>query len=459
MCRERSLRTRARETRRVLAPETRYARSGDVHIAYQVFGTGPPDLVLAVGALWNIEHQWTQPRAVKVLQRLASFSRVIVFDKRGTGLSDRVPESELPTLERRMDDVRAVMDALECERAVLFGEDEGCAMCSLFAATYPERTSALVLFGSFARRLQAPDYPWGIPRELAEQLVEQLKSDWGKPLGLRIGAPSLAHDEGVRRWWAGMLRASASPSSAGAMFHMSIDTDIRGVLDSVHVPTLVLHEVGDLPAPVQGGRYVAERIAGARFVELPGDTHLFFLADRDELLDEVQEFLTGVRWRPRRDQVLATIVFTDIVQSTERAVEVGEERWADVLEQHHAVVRSQLDRFNGREIDTAGDGFFASFDGPARAVRCACSIRDQVRRLGIEIRAGVHTGECRVIDQKLGGLAVHIGARVAHLAGAGEVLTSGAVKDLVAGSGLSFSDRGTHRLKGIPEPWQLFAVV
>jgi pimeloyl-ACP methyl ester carboxylesterase len=443
---------------RVLAPETSYARSGDVHIAYQAFGAGPPDLVLAVGALWNIEHQWTQPRVVKVLARLASFSRVIVFDKRGTGLSDRVPASELPTLEDRMDDVRAVMDAVGCEQAVLFGEDEGCSMCTLFAATYPERTSALVLFGSFARRLQAPDYPWGIPSEFAEQLVDQLKAGWGKPLGLRIGAPSLAEDEGVRKWWAGMLRASASPSSAAAMLHMSINTDIRDVLDTIHVPTLVLHEVGDLPAPVQGGRYVAEHIPGARFVELPGDTHLFFLADRDELLDEVQEFLTGVRWRPKRDRVLATIVFTDVVQSTEHAVEVGEERWADLLEQHHAVVRRQLDRFKGREIDTAGDGFFASFDGPARAVHCACAIRDEVRRLGIDIRAGVHTGECQVIDQKLGGLAVHIGARVAHMAGAGEVLTSGVVKDLVAGSGLAFIDRGPHTLKGIPDPWRLFAV-
>jgi class 3 adenylate cyclase len=239
---------------------------------------------------------------------------------------------------------------------------------------------------------------------------------------------------------------------------MSIDTDIRGVLGSVHVPTLVLHEVGDVPAPVQGGRYVADHIPGARFVELPGDTHLFFLADRDELIDEVQEFLTGVRWRPKRDRVLATIVFTDVVQSTERVVEVGDERWAELLEHHHAVVRDQLERFDGHEVDTAGDGFFASFDGPARAVRCACAIRDEVRRLGIDIRAGVHTGECQIIDQKLGGLAVHIGARVAQRAGAGEVLTSSAVKDLVAGSGLSFADRGAHQLKGIPEQWQLFAV-
>jgi class 3 adenylate cyclase len=383
---------------------------------------------------------------------------VIVFDKRGTGLSDRVPESELPTLEQRMDDVRAVMDASGCDRAVLFGEDEGCAMCTLFAATYPERASALVLFGSFARRLQAPDYPWGIPAQLADELVDQLKSGWGRPLGLRIGAPQLGDNEGVRRWWAGMLRASASPSSAAAMLRMSIDTDIRSVLGSVHVPTLVMHEVGDLPAPVQGGRYVAENIPGARFVELPGDTHLFFLADRDELIDEVQEFLTGVRWRPKRDRVLATVVFTDVVQSTERAVEVGDERWAALLEQHHAVVRGQLDRYSGHEVDTAGDGFFASFDGPARAVRCACAIRDEISRLGIVIRAGVHTGECQIIDQKLGGLAVHIGARVAHLAEPGEVLTSSAVKDLVAGSGLSFADRGTHRLKGIPDEWRLYAV-
>ncbi len=442
----------------MLVPETRYARSADVHVAFQAFGEGPPDLVLAVGALWNIEHQWTQPKVVKVLERLASFSRVIVFDKRGTGLSDRVPESELPTLEQRMDDVRAVMDAVGCERAVLFGEDEGCALCTLFAATYPERTSALVLFGSFARRLSAPDYPWGIPSEVAEQLVDQLKEGWGRPLGLRIGAPTLGDDEGIRRWWAGMLRASASPSSAAAMMRMSIETDIRALLGSVHVPTLVLHEVGDLPAPVQGGRYVAEHIPNARFIEFPGDTHLFFLADREELIDEVQQFLTGVRWRPKRDRVLATVVFTDVVQSTERAVEVGDERWAALLEQHHAIVRGALERFNGTEIDTAGDGFFASFDGPARAVRCACAIRDEVTGLGLEIRAGVHTGECQIIDQKLGGIAVHIGARVAHQAGAGEVLASSAVKDLVAGSGLSFADRGTHQLKGIPEEWQLFAV-
>ena len=268
----------------------------------------------------------------------------------------------------------------------------------------------------------------------------------------------MADDQGIRKWWAGMLRASGSPASAAAMLRMSLDTDIRNVLGSIHVPTLVLHEVGDIPAPIEGGRYVAEHIPGARFIELPGDSHLFFFADRDKLIDEVQQFLTGMHWRPKRNRVLATVVFTDVVQSTEHTVELGDESWADLLEQHHATVRSQLERFGGREIDTAGDGFFASFDGPARAVRCACAIRDAVRDLGIEIRAGVHTGECHVIDEKLGGLAVHVGARVAHAAGPGEVLTSSAVKDLVAGSGLSFVDRGGHRLKGLPDEWHLFSV-
>jgi len=439
-----------------VTPETHYARSGDVNIAYQVVGEGPRDLVLVPGWVSNLEVFWEEPRLAAFLQRLASFSRLILFDKRGTGLSDRV--ADMPTLETRMDDVRAVMDAVRAARATLVGYSEGGPMCMLFAATYPQRTNALVMFGAFARRLWAPDYPWGPTREEWMRVLERYTSEWGGPVGLDIRAPTLYRDTRFRDWWARLLRSGASPGANRALMQMNAEIDVRHVLPAVRVPTLVVHSDGDRAVPVEFGRYMAERIPGAKYVELHSEDHLPFAANADAILDEIEEFLTGVRRGPEPDRMLATVMFTDIVDATRKAAELGDHRWRDVLIAHHAVVREQLGRFRGREIDTAGDGFLAAFDGPARAVRAAATIAGAVRALGLEIRAGLHTGECEVMGPKLGGIAVHIGARIAGLAKAGEVLVSNTVKDLVAGSGLAFEERGVHPLKGVPGEWRIFAV-
>jgi class 3 adenylate cyclase len=389
---------------------------------------------------------------------LASFSRLILFDKRGTGLSDRVPDHQLPTIEQRMDDVRAVMDAAGSERAALFGVSEGGPMCAVFAATYPGRTSALVMYGTYAKRIWSPDYPWAPTPEERQQWYDLLEQGWGGVVDVGTLAPSVAQDERFRQWWATYLRRSASPGAALALAHMNTQIDIRAVLPVIGVPTLLIHRTGDMDIDVDGARWMAGQIPGAKFVELPGPDHLPFVGDQDAILDEVEEFLTGSRGAAERDRVLATVMFTDIVASTERAHQVGDRAWRQLLERHHALVRRELERFRGREIDTAGDGFLAAFDGPARAVRCACAIRDAVRGVGLELRAGLHTGECEVLGDKLAGVAVHFGARVAAKAAAGEVLVSSTVKDLVAGSGLEFEDRGTQELKGIPGAWRLFAV-
>jgi len=437
-------------------PETRYARSGDVNIAYQVVGEGPRDLVLVPGWVSNLEVFWEEPTMVRFLQRLAAFSRLILFDKRGTGLSDRV--ADMPNLETRMDDVRAVMDAVRSSRAALLGYSEGGPMCALFSATYPERTTALVMIGSFARRTWTPDYPWGPTKEEWEQSVEASVRDWGGPVGLDVRAPSLKGDQRFREWWARFLRMSASPGANRALRLMNGEIDVRHVLPTIRVPTLIIHNAGEQTVPVEAGRYMAERIPGAKYVELPGNDHLPWIGNSEAILDEIEEFLTGVRRGPEPDRVLATVMFTDIVDATRKATELGDRRWRDLLDAHHTLVREQLAKFRGREIDTAGDGFLASFDGPARAVRTAASIADSVKQIGLEIRAGLHTGECEVMGPKLGGIAVHIGARIAGLAQASEVLVSNTVKDLVAGSGLRFEDRGTHALKGVPGEWHLFAV-
>ena len=437
-------------------PETRYARSGDVNIAYQIVGDGPRDLVLVSGWVTNIEVFWEEPTATRFLQRLGSFSRLILFDKRGTGLSDRV--AEFPDLETRMDDVRAVMDAVRSSRAALLGYSEGGPMCALFAATYPERTTALIMLGAYARRIWASDYPWGPTKEEFGQFVDQTVRDWGGPVGLEVRAPSLFHDPRFREWWARLLRLGASPSASRALLRINAEIDVRQVLPAIRVPTLIVHNTGDRTTPVEFGRYMAERIPGAKYVELPGIDHLPYVGNADTILDEIEEFLTGVRRGPEPDRVLATVMFTDIVDATRRATELGDRRWRDLLDAHHTLVREQLAKFRGREIDTAGDGFLAAFDGPARAVRAADAVAAGVRTLGLEIRAGLHTGECEVMGAKLGGIAVHIGARIAALAQAGEVLVSNTVKDLVAGSGLRFEDRGTHALKGVPGEWHLFAV-
>ena len=441
-----------------MKPETRYARSGDVNIAYQVVGEGPRDLVLIPGWVSNIEVCWEDPRMAAYLTRLASFSRLIVFDKRGTGLSDRVPVTDMPSLETRMDDVRAVMDAVRSPRAALLGSSEGGPMCALFAATYPERTTALIMMGSFARRTWAPDYPWGPTRDEWDRFIEASVRDWGTAVGLDARAPSLAGDPIFRDWWARFLRLGASPTAAQALFQMNRDIDIRHVLPTIQVPTLILHRRGDRAVPGGGSRYMAEKIPGATYRELDGDDHLPFTGDVDGLLDEIEEFLTGVRRGPEPDRVLATILFTDIVDATRTAAELGDRRWRELLAAHHAAVREQLAHYRGRELDTAGDGFVAAFDGPARGVRAARAATESVRRLGLEIRAGLHTGECERMGEKLGGIAVHIGARIASLARGGEVLVSSTVRDLVAGSGLHFEERGAHALKGVPGEWRLYAV-
>ena len=439
-----------------MLPETKYAKSGEVNIAYQVTGEGSFDLVLVPGWVSHIEYAWEQPLYAKFLHRLASFCRLIILDRRGTGLSD--PVGQLPTLEQRMDDIRAVMDAVGSERATLFGISEGGPMCTLFAATYPQRTASLVLYGTFARGSWDPEYPWRPTAEETEERLKQLEHGWGRGITVGYYAPSLVNDEQFLRSWGKFERLSVSPGRVRLLLQMARDYDVRHVLPVIRVPTLVMNRSGDQVTPVGGARYLAEHIPGAKYIELPGDDHMPWVGDIDAILEEVEEFLTGARHGPELDRILATVMFTDIVGSTEQVVELGDHQWRDLLEQHHSLVRSELNRFRGQEIDTAGDGFFATFDGPARGIRCACAIRDSVANLGITIRAGLHTGECEVMGDKVGGIAVHIGARVMAKAGPGEVLVSSTVKDLVAGSGLHFNDRGKHALKGIPDDWRLFFV-
>ncbi len=443
------------------APETRYARSGDVNIAYQVVGNAAAlDLVFVMGWVSHLEYFWTEPSFARFLMRLASFSRLILFDKRGTGLSDRVPVTELPTLEQRMDDVRAVMDAVGSERAALCGVSEGGPMCSLFAATYPEKTIAVVMIGTYAKRIWDREYPWAPTAEARQEFYEEMQEQWGGPVGLEERAPSVAHDPHFREWWATYLRMGASPGAALALTKMNADIDVRHVLPSIRVPTLVIHRSGDACLKVEEGRYVAEKIPGAKYVELPGVDHLPFVGDQDAILDEIEEFLTGVRHAPEHDRVLATVLFTRIADAAAHraAGSAGERQWRDLLERHHAHIRKELELFKGREIELEDGHLLATFDGPARAIRAACAISDFAWRLGIRVRAGLHTGECDVIGEKVGGIAVEIGAQVTAKAGVGEVLVSHTVKDLVAGSGIRFEDRGTHVLEEIPGRWGLFAV-
>ncbi|MCC6174421.1 MAG: adenylate/guanylate cyclase domain-containing protein [Chloroflexi bacterium] len=442
----------------VMQPETQYVRSGDVHIAYQVMGDGPIDLVWVPGFVSHLEHDWEEPSRARFFRRLATFARLIRLDKRGTGLSDRV--SEVATLEQRMDDVRAVMDAVGSERAALFGASEGGAMSLLFAATYPARTSALVVYGAMARCVRAEDYPWGPSIETFDRVFAEMSEKWGRTDNMVFTfAPSLAGDARHREWYRNMQRLGASPGTAIALLKMNTGIDVRHVLPTIRVPTLVLHATGDQMATVEHGRYIAERIPDARFVELPGVDHGWYTGNFDRILGEVEEFLTGTSHAVEPDRILATVLFTDIVGSTQRLAELGDERWCELLDEHFRMARRELVRFRGREIKTTGDGLLATFDGPARAIRCATTLQHQVRQLGIEIRAGLHTGEVELLDQDLGGIAVHLGARVMAEAGASEVLVSSTVKDLVAGSGIEFEDRGTHVLKGAPGGWRLFRVV
>ena len=439
-----------------MQPKTRYAKSGDVHIAYQVVGDGRLDLVYAPAWIGNMELFWEEPSCARFLKRLASFSRLILFDKRGTGSSDR--SVEIPIIEQQIDDLTSVMDSVGSERAALLGASEGGSLCTLFAATHPERTSALILCGAVATTRWSPETPWALTRETFETWIQTVGREWGGPLAIELFAPSVAHDQRFRDWWARLLRLAASPATAIELLRRVDEIDIRPVLPTIQVPTLVLHCTGDRIVNVENGRYLGRHIPNAKYVELPGADHFPYVGDTDAILAEIEEFLTGARHAPEADRVLATVLFTDIVGSTAHAAGMGDQRWRDLLGSYQALVRGELARSRGREVKTLGDGFLATFDGPARAIRCACAIRDSVRPLGIEIRAGLHTGECELMDDDVGGIAVHIGARVASSAAPSEVLVSSTVKDLVAGSGLRFADRGTHHLHGVPGEWRLFAV-
>lgn len=435
-------------------PETMYARSGDLNIAYQVIGDGPLDLVFVMGWVSHLEYFWREPTFARFLLRLASFSRLILFDKRGTGLSDRVPINELPTLEQRMDDVRAVMDAVGSQRAALCGVSEGGPMCSLFAATYPEKTLALVMIGTYAKRIRDEDYPWAPTPEHRQQFFEEMRQEWGGPVGLEERAPSVAHDPQFREWWATYLRMGASPGAAVALTQMNAEIDVRHVLPSIRVPTLVIHRNEDQCLKVEEGRYVANKIPGARYVELSGRDHLPFVGNQDEIVDEVKEFLTGVRHAFDTDRVLATVLFTQIIAPPE----AGDRDWKSLMDKLRSLARKEIEWFRGRDVDMIGDRPLAIFDGPARAIRCARAISEHALRLGVSMRVGLHTGECDMVDGKVGGIAAEIGAEVARKAAPDEVLVSSTVKDLVAGSGIKFEDRGLHRLAGIPGDWRLFAV-
>ena len=438
-------------------PITRYAMSGNLHIAYQVFGDGPFDLVYAPGFISHVEMNWEMPYWANIFRRLSQFCRVIIFDKRGTGLSDRV--GGWPTLEERTDDIRAVMDAVESERAALIGVSEGGPMCMVFAALYPERASALVLRGTGPRFAAGPEWPWGWSEEEVTPQLDLAEQNWGTGTVLPYFIQGVSDDERAQEETGRFERFAASPGAARQLLEMNLQVDIRPVLPTISAPTLVIHRRGDYVVSVEAGRYIAEHIANASFVELPGDFHLSARpGDEDEAMDLVEQFLTGTRGEHEIDRILATVLFTDIVGSTERASALGDYAWRDLLDRHDRLTRREIERFCGREIKTLGDGFLAAFDGPGRAVRCARAITEEARRIGIEVRCGLHSGECEVRDNDLAGIAVHIGARIGGLAKPGEVLVSNTVKDLVIGSGIQFHDRGKHTLKGIPEQWKLFSV-
>ncbi len=426
-------------------PVTRYAKSGDVHIAYQVFGAGPIDLVFVPGFISHIEHYWDHPDTARWLLRLARFARVIMFDKRGTGLSD--PVSQIPSLEQRMDDVRAVMDAVGSESAAVLGVSEGGALAALFAAAYPERCKALALYAAFA----SP--PWSAAT--LDVFAKYADSGWGSGLSLPWFAPSRKSDSVLQQWWGRFERQGASSAAVLAVVRMAAEFDISDILPSIHVPTLVIHCTHDTLVDVEFGRFLARTIPGARLLELAGQDHLFFMHER--IGAAIEDFLTGSVSAVDSDRVLATVLFTDIVNSTARAEEIGDQRWRGLLDVHHAAVRREFARYRGNEVKSLGDGFLATFDGPARAVRCACAIAEAVRALDIQVRCGLHAGEIEIGGDDVRGIAVHVASRVAALARADEILVSRTVKDLVAGSGLHFSERGKHALRGLNEPLELYA--
>jgi len=437
-------------------PKTRYARAGDVSIAYQVVGDGPLDVVVVPGMISHVELIWDFPATRHPIERLASFCRLILFDKRGNGLSD--PVVGAPTLEERMDDVRAVLEAVGSERATLVGISEGVPMSVLFAATHPELVHALVLYGGMARSTWAPDYPWANPADaLIESSLEMLPHIFEGAM-VEIMAPSLAQDPKAYEMFAKLQRYGSTPAMLEQSYAMFLDIDVRAILPAITVPTLVMHRIGDRAVNRRGSEWMAGQIPGAKYVELEGIDHAFYAGDSDAIVDEIEEFLTGVRRAAEVDRVLATVMFTDIVDSTRLASELGDRQWCDLLDAQNAVVRRELARYRGHEVKNLGDGTLATFDGPARAIRCALAVTEAVRSLGVEVRVGLHTGEVELVGDDVAGIAVHIAARIAALAEKGEVRVSGTVKDLVAGSGISFTERGEHELKGVPDTWRLFAV-
>ena len=433
-----------------MVPKTQYAKSGDVRIAYQVVGQGPFDLVFVPGFISNLDVAWDEPHRARVWTRLAAFARLIMFDKRGTGLSDRAVG--VPTLEERMDDVRAVMDAEGSQQAALFGISEGGAMSVLFAATYPERTRALVLYGTYGHFSS-----WVVPPDRIDAALDRMEKNWGTGESLHLFAPSVASDETFKLSWARFERLGASPSAVVALMRMNSEIDIRPILPSIRVPTLIIHRQGDVRVNVEAGRFMARQIPNAKYLELPGSDHTLWTGETERILDEVEEFLTGSRSAIESDRVLATVLFTDIVNSTKRAETIGDRAWHDVLDRHNALVRREISRHRGHEVRTMGDGFLATFDGPARSIRCALAINEGVEALGLQVRAGLHTGEVEMANDDLSGIAVHIASRVATMAKPGQVLVSNTVRDLVAGSNIRFHDEGSHSLKGLTESVRLFA--
>ncbi|MFZ1701357.1 MAG: alpha/beta fold hydrolase [Pyrinomonadaceae bacterium] len=439
-------------------PETHYVQNGDVNIAYQVVGNGQIDVVFVMGWVSHLEYFWKHHLFASFLDRLASFSRLILFDKRGTGLSDRVPLSELPTLEQRMEDVHAVMDAVGSEKAVLVGVSEGGPMSSVFAATYPERTAGLVMIGTYAKRIRDDDYPWAPTEEQRDAFFDLMRSEWGGPVGISERAPSMADDPEFRGWWAEYLRMGASPGAAVALTKMNAEIDVREVLPLIQVPTLVIHRSGDICLKVEEGRFVASQIPNAKYVELGGIDHLPFVGEQDEVLDEIEQFVTGVRFADEYDRVLATVMSVSFADATGEAERLGDGEWNEMLGRSHEFMHRQLEFFKGREISVGDEETLAAFDGPARAIRCAIAINEAAGRSGVEIRTGLHTGECDVRGDVLSGFAVDLSHQIGQLSAGGNILVSRTVKDLVAGSGLAFHEIGLKTFDGVDGEWRLFSV-
>jgi class 3 adenylate cyclase len=438
-------------------PQTSYAWNDGTALAYQVIGTSGPDLLLVPGSVSHLEVFWEEPRVHRFLTRFAGFCRLIIMDPRGLGLSDRF--TEIPTLEERVDDLLSVLDAAESKRATLFANADTGPPCIAATVLHPDRVGGLILCGTYAKASWSDDYPWGWTDEEFADFRKSVRDGWGTTERMERVAPSMAGDQAFLQWSATLMRLGASPRAVLVLAEMTKAVDVRPLLPQIAVPTLVMHRIGDRINEVDHGRYLADRIPGARWVALPGDDFLLWAGDTDAIVDEVEEFLTGRRGGAEPTRIVATVMFTDVVGSTERARALGDRAWADLLERHNARVRAELRRFGGREIDTAGDGFLTSFDSPASAIKCAKAVLGSVREIGVALRIGLHTGECDVVGDKLRGIAVHIGARVASNAGAGETLVSQTVKDLVAGSGIEFQDRGSHELKGVPGEWRLYSVI